>query len=155
VFYGLSTVEDDDVSTEVCDADDTLICPQCDHNCDFTRLSASCGLARLAYVFHNPMSVIYTVVVCVWSAVYFQSWSQYRAELAYKWRVYQCEEQDEVMLPEFQQRQKKKLRVNPVTHMEEPVVPTLEKVLRYLGCWLTVLFIVSGGAVLGQGCRKL
>jgi Calcium-activated chloride channel len=81
----------------------------------------------------------------VWSAVYYQSWSQYRAELAYKWRVYQCEEQDEVMLPEFQQRQKKKLRVNPITHMEEPVVPTLEKVVRYLGCWRTALLIVSLG----------
>lgn len=46
------------------------------------------------------------------------------------------------MRPEFQFSQKK-FRINPVTQQKEPYIPLSEKILRYAGSCVVVLFFVS------------
>ncbi|XP_055521772.1 anoctamin-4-like, partial [Leucoraja erinacea] len=44
--YGLLTSDHSQVSKEICDANDTLMCPMCERNCSYWMLSESCAYAN-------------------------------------------------------------------------------------------------------------
>lgn len=66
-------------------ADKTIMCPQCDRNCDFWKLNETCLLARLTYLFDNPAMVYFGVFMTVWSILYLELWKRRAANLTYRW----------------------------------------------------------------------
>lgn len=67
VLYGLSTMFSNQISREICSANNTIvICPQCDEQCDYWRLNETCLYSRLKNMFDNRLTVIFAVFMSVW-----------------------------------------------------------------------------------------
>ncbi|KAG5267357.1 hypothetical protein AALO_G00220800 [Alosa alosa] len=65
-LYGVFTLEHCQVSKEVCQATDIIMCPLCDHYCPYMRLSDSCIYAKVTHLFDNGATVFFAVFMAVW-----------------------------------------------------------------------------------------
>uniref|UniRef100_A0A914DX58 Anoctamin n=1 Tax=Acrobeloides nanus TaxID=290746 RepID=A0A914DX58_9BILA len=140
-LYGLFTMANEVTSNEICHNNTMIMCPICDHYCDFTFLNGSCLYSKISYVFDNNATVFYTVIMCIWATLFLEGWKRYQAEIAYKWNVFDLEPED-IMRPEFQ-FYAKRARTNPVTDQQELYMPVRDKFLRLMVSTATVLFVVS------------
>ena len=43
-----------------------LMCPECPKYCDFRKLSESCDLYNVSYLFDNDTTVVFAFVMSVW-----------------------------------------------------------------------------------------
>ena len=56
-------------STEICDVNisgNITMCPICDNYCDFWKLSRSCFNSKIAYLFDNAATVLWSIFMTVW-----------------------------------------------------------------------------------------
>ncbi|RXG56580.1 Anoctamin-1 [Armadillidium vulgare] len=56
-------------SDEICDDDlagNTTMCPLCDGACFFKKLSDSCMNSKIAFLFDNPMTVLFSIGMSFW-----------------------------------------------------------------------------------------
>lgn len=56
-------------STEICE--DPIIskytmCPMCDQECSYWHLSDSCTYSRVSYLFDNPATVAFAIIMALW-----------------------------------------------------------------------------------------
>lgn len=77
------------------------MCPQCDKTCDFWRLSETCLLTRVTYLFENPAMVYFAVFMSVWSVFYLELWKRRAAELSYRWGLSQWDRSAEYSRPQY------------------------------------------------------
>lgn len=55
------------LSNEVCDTTVKIkMCPLCDYNCEYWDIQDSCIHSRIAYLFDNYTTVLFTVFMCFW-----------------------------------------------------------------------------------------
>ncbi|XP_073835487.1 anoctamin-2-like [Musca autumnalis] len=86
LFYGFITRNGDPISREICDTNTTtLMCPQCDRDCDYWKLKDTCGAAKINYFIDNKMTVIYAFLISIWAVVYLELWKRYSANLVHNW----------------------------------------------------------------------
>jgi hypothetical protein len=84
---GLITINSNRLAKDACSAwaKDTIMCPQCDKTCDFWRLSETCLLTRVTYLFDNPAIIFFAVFMSVWSMLSIELWKRRAAVLSYHW----------------------------------------------------------------------
>ncbi|KYO17528.1 hypothetical protein Y1Q_0020122 [Alligator mississippiensis] len=93
-LYGVTTLSHCQVSKEVCQATDIIMCPICDKYCPFMRLSDSCVYAKVTHLFDNGATVFFAVFMAVWATVFLEFWKRRRAVIAYDWDLIDWEEEE-------------------------------------------------------------
>uniref|UniRef100_A0A3Q3WL62 Anoctamin n=1 Tax=Mola mola TaxID=94237 RepID=A0A3Q3WL62_MOLML len=110
-LYGLFTLDHCQVSKEICQATDIIMCPICNQN--YLRLSDSCIYAKVTHLFDNGATVFFAVFMAVWATVFLEFWKRRRAVLAYDWDLIDWEEEEEIR-PQFDAKYSEE-KVNPIS----------------------------------------
>ncbi|KAF7248460.1 Anoctamin-4, partial [Varanus komodoensis] len=142
-LYGVATMNHCQVSKEVCQATDIIMCPICDKYCPFMRLSDSCVYAKVTHLFDNGATVFFAVFMAVWATVFLEFWKRRRAVIAYDWDLIDWEEEEEEIRPQFEAKYSKKERMNPISGKPEPYQAFADKCSR---------IIVSASGIFFMSC---
>ena len=102
-LFGSFTLNKDAPSKEVCNGtyDRLLMCPQCAHDCNFTRVSDSCFYSKATYLFDNPATVFFAIFMSLWATVYLEMWKRYAARITYRWDLSNFDAVEEYPRPEY------------------------------------------------------
>ncbi|KAI1883858.1 hypothetical protein AGOR_G00236360 [Albula goreensis] len=141
-LYGVFTLEHCQVSKEVCQATDIIMCPLCDKYCPYMRLSDSCFYAKVTHLFDNGATVFFAVFMAVWATVFLEFWKRRRAVLAYDWDLVDWEEEEEEIRPQFEAKYSKKERTNPISGRPEPHQAFTDKYSRLVVSASGIFFMI-------------
>ncbi|XP_034019164.1 anoctamin-4-like isoform X2 [Thalassophryne amazonica] len=146
-LYGIFTVEHCQVSNEICQATDIIMCPICDQYCPYLRLSDSCIYAKVTHLFDNGATVFFAVFMAVWATVFLEFWKRRRAVLAYDWDLIDWEEEEDEIRPQFEAKYSKKERRNPISGKPEPYQAFTDKYSRLIvstsGIFFMILVVIA------------
>uniref|UniRef100_A0A672Y5S8 Anoctamin n=1 Tax=Sphaeramia orbicularis TaxID=375764 RepID=A0A672Y5S8_9TELE len=146
-LYGVFTLEHCQVSKEICQATDIIMCPICDQYCPYLRLSDSCIYAKVTHLFDNGATVFFAVFMAVWATVFLEFWKRRRAVLAYDWDLVDWEEEEEEIRPQFEAKYSKKERMNPISGKPEPYQAFTDKYSRLIvsasGIFFMILVVIA------------
>ncbi|KAG2462664.1 ANO3 protein, partial [Polypterus senegalus] len=142
-LYGLFTMDSSQVSREICDANDTIMCPMCEKNCSSWKLSDSCIYAKVTHLFDNGGTVFFAIFMAIWATVFLEFWKRRRAELTYDWDLIDWEEEEEELRPQFEAKYSKMERVNPISGKPEPFQPFTDKLSRLMVSVSGIFFMIS------------
>ncbi|XP_016889956.1 anoctamin-4-like isoform X1 [Cynoglossus semilaevis] len=146
-LYGVFTLDQFQVSKEICQATDIIMCPICDQYCPYLRLSDSCVYAKVTYLFDNGATVFFAVFMAVWATVFLEFWKRRRAALAYDWDLIDWEEQEDEVRPQFEAKYSKKERMNPISGKPEPYQAFTDKYSRLVvstsGIFFMILIVIA------------
>ncbi|XP_028650048.1 anoctamin-3 [Erpetoichthys calabaricus] len=142
-LYGLFTMDSSQVSREICDANDTIMCPMCEKNCSSWKLSDSCVYAKVTHLFDNGGTVFFAIFMAIWATVFLEFWKRRRAELTYDWDLIDWEEEEEELRPQFEAKYSKMERVNPISGKPEPFQPFTDKLSRLMVSVSGIFFMIS------------
>uniref|UniRef100_A0A8C5AEX3 Anoctamin n=1 Tax=Gadus morhua TaxID=8049 RepID=A0A8C5AEX3_GADMO len=136
-LYGVLTLDHCQVSKEICQATDVIMCPICDQYCPYLKLSDSCIYAKMAWS-----------TSCVSPAtVFLEFWKRRRATLAYDWDLIDWEEEEEEIRPQFEAKYSKKERMNPISGKPEPYQAFTDKYSRLVvsasGIFFMILVVIA------------
>ncbi|XP_011212703.2 anoctamin-1 isoform X1 [Bactrocera dorsalis] len=85
-IYGIVTWSSDPISRQICnDNQTTLMCPQCDRNCDYWLLEKTCNSSKMNYLIDNNITVVFASIMALWAVVYLELWKRYSATLVHRW----------------------------------------------------------------------
>ncbi|XP_015606039.1 anoctamin-5 [Cephus cinctus] len=126
-FYGLVTLSSNQLARDACDPDanNVIMCPQCDKTCDYWRLSETCLLTRVTHLFDNPATTIFAIFMSFWATLYLELWRRRSAELSYHWGLGEWDRTAEHPRPQYlaalsnSKILKIKEKVNTVTREKE------------------------------------
>uniref|UniRef100_A0A669CM26 Anoctamin n=1 Tax=Oreochromis niloticus TaxID=8128 RepID=A0A669CM26_ORENI len=135
-LYGLFTLEHCQVSKEICQANDIIMCPICDQYCPYLRLSDSCIYAKV----HKQGDEMFPAADT--STVFLEFWKRRRAVLAYDWDLIDWEEEEEEIRPQFEAKYSKKERMNPISGKPEPYQAFSDKYSRLIVSTSGIFFMV-------------
>ncbi|XP_073940318.1 anoctamin-4 isoform X3 [Castor canadensis] len=141
-LYGVTTLDHCQVSKEVCQATDIIMCPVCDKFCPFMRLSDSCVYAKVTHLFDNGATVFFAVFMAVWATVFLEFWKRRRAVIAYDWDLIDWEEEEEEIRPQFEAKYSKKERMNPISGKPEPYQAFTDKCSRLIVSASGIFFMI-------------
>ncbi|XP_044311230.1 anoctamin-4 [Varanus komodoensis] len=141
-LYGVATMNHCQVSKEVCQATDIIMCPICDKYCPFMRLSDSCVYAKVTHLFDNGATVFFAVFMAVWATVFLEFWKRRRAVIAYDWDLIDWEEEEEEIRPQFEAKYSKKERMNPISGKPEPYQAFADKCSRIIVSASGIFFMI-------------
>ncbi|XP_064236000.1 anoctamin-4 isoform X3 [Aotus nancymaae] len=141
-LYGVTTLDHCQVSKEVCQATDIIMCPVCDKYCPFMRLSDSCVYAKVTHLFDNGATVFFAVFMAVWATVFLEFWKRRRAVIAYDWDLIDWEEEEEEIRPQFEAKYSKKERMNPISGKPEPYQAFTDKCSRLIVSASGIFFMI-------------
>ncbi|XP_061405119.1 anoctamin-1-like isoform X2 [Lethenteron reissneri] len=103
--YGCLTLHYDIPSTEMCERGVNLtMCPLCDRLCDYWRLDSACGMARASHLFDNPATVVFSVVMALWAAMFMEHWKRHQMQLNYHWDMAGFEEEEDAARVEYEMK---------------------------------------------------
>uniref|UniRef100_A0A7N8XLW2 Anoctamin n=1 Tax=Mastacembelus armatus TaxID=205130 RepID=A0A7N8XLW2_9TELE len=146
-LYGVFTLEHCEVSKEICQATDIIMCPICDQYCPYLRLSDSCIYAKVTHLFDNGATVFFAVFMAVWATVFLEFWKRRRAVLAYDWDLIDWEEEEDEIRPQFEAKYSKKERMNPISGKPEPYQAFTDKYSRLIvstsGIFFMILVVIA------------
>ncbi|XP_069760569.1 anoctamin-4-like isoform X3 [Narcine bancroftii] len=141
-LYGVLTVDHCQVSKEICQATETIMCPLCDQHCGYLPLSYSCMYAKVTHLFDNQATVFFAVFMAVWATVFLEFWKRRRAVLAYDWDLIDWDEEEEEIRPQFEAKYSKKERVNPISGKAEPHQAFTDKCSRIIVSASGIFFMI-------------
>ncbi|XP_072495672.1 anoctamin-9 isoform X2 [Notamacropus eugenii] len=98
---GFSLFHASQISKEVCDANDTIMCPLQDHQRKYWRLSETCTFAKLTHLFDNEGTVFFAIFMALWATVFLELWKRERAHTASHWNLYGWDEDQEELALEL------------------------------------------------------
>ncbi|XP_047431838.1 anoctamin-4-like isoform X1 [Mugil cephalus] len=146
-LYGVFTLEHCQVSKEICQAFDIVMCPICDQYCPYLKLSDSCIYAKVTHLFDNGATVFFAVFMAVWATVFLEFWKRRRAVLAYDWDLLDWEEEEDEIRPQFEAKYSKKERMNPISGKPEPHQNFTDKYSRLIvsasGIFFMILVVIA------------
>ncbi|GAA6227775.1 anoctamin-4-like isoform X2 [Lates japonicus] len=146
-LYGVFTLDHCQVSKEICQATDIIMCPICDQYCPYLRLSDSCIYAKVTHLFDNGATVFFAVFMAVWATVFLEFWKRRRAVLAYDWDLIDWEEEEDEIRPQFEAKYSKKERMNPISGKPEPYQAFTDKYSRLIvsasGIFFMILVVIA------------
>ncbi|CAL8405415.1 unnamed protein product [Arctogadus glacialis] len=146
-LYGVLTLDHCQVSKEICQATDVIMCPICDQYCPYLKLSDSCIYAKVTHLFDNGATVFFAVFMAVWATVFLEFWKRRRATLAYDWDLIDWEEEEEEIRPQFEAKYSKKERMNPISGKPEPYQAFTDKYSRLVvsasGIFFMILVVIA------------
>ena len=145
-LFGFFTLDKDIPSKEICNNvyDNYLMCPQCAHDCNFTRVSDSCIYAKATYLFDNPATVFFAIFMSLWATVYLEMWKRYSARITYRWDLSNFDAVEEYPRPEYLARLSNvsNRRLNVITRMYEPYIPFWRRQLPYTVLSASIVFFL-------------
>ncbi|XP_069821864.1 anoctamin-3 isoform X2 [Dendropsophus ebraccatus] len=142
-LYGLFTMDSSQVSIEICEANETIMCPMCEKNCTLQRLNESCIYAKVTHLFDNGGTVFFAIFMAIWATVFLEFWKRRRAVLTYDWDLIDWEDEEEELRPQFEAKYSKLERVNPITGKPEPFQPFSDKLSRLMVSVSGIFFMIS------------
>lgn len=153
MFYGVSTMETNIPSQEICNENGSgghVMCPLCDKQCDYWQLKDGCLFSRVVHLFDNPATVGFAVFMSLWATMFMELWKRKQATIAWEWDLADFDHEQEIIRPEYESTVVT-YRLNPVTMTLEPFLPFWSKVGRLAGAHSAVLFmlIMVLGAMFG------
>uniref|UniRef100_A0A8C5TNV3 Anoctamin n=1 Tax=Malurus cyaneus samueli TaxID=2593467 RepID=A0A8C5TNV3_9PASS len=93
-LYGLFTMDSSQVSKEICEANETIMCPMCERNCTLQKLNESCIYAKVTHLFDNGGTVFFAIFMAIWATVFLEFWKRRRAVLTYDWDLIDWEDEE-------------------------------------------------------------
>ncbi|XP_072340942.1 anoctamin-4-like isoform X1 [Scyliorhinus torazame] len=141
-LYGVFTLDYCQVSKEICQATEIIMCPLCDQHCRYMRLSYSCVYAKVTHLFDNGATVFFAVFMAVWATVFLEFWKRRRAVIAYDWDLIDWEEEEEEIRPQFEAKYSKKERMNPISGKPEPYQAFTDKCSRIIVSASGIFFMI-------------
>ncbi|XP_033940515.1 anoctamin-3 isoform X2 [Pseudochaenichthys georgianus] len=142
-LYGLFTMDSSQVSKEICEANNTIMCPMCEDTCEPWTLSDSCVYAKVTHLFDNGGTVFFAIFMAIWATVFLEFWKRRRAELTYDWDLIDWEEEEEELRPQFEAKYSRVERVNPISGKPEPFQPFSDKLSRLMVSVSGIFFMIS------------
>eukprot|EP00079_Xenopus_tropicalis_P035066 XP_017948837.1 PREDICTED: anoctamin-3 [Xenopus tropicalis] len=142
-LYGLFTMDSSQVSKEICEANETIMCPMCEKNCSLQRLNESCIYAKVTHLFDNGGTVFFAIFMAIWATVFLEFWKRRRAVLTYDWDLIDWEDEEEELRPQFEAKYSQLERVNPITGKPEPFQPFSDKLSRLMVSVSGIFFMIS------------
>ncbi|XP_044538027.1 anoctamin-9 [Gracilinanus agilis] len=98
---GFSLFDASQISKEVCEARDVIMCPLQDHQRKYWRLSEICTFAKLTHLFDNEGTVFIAIFMALWATVFLEFWKRERARTASSWNLYGWDEDQEELALEL------------------------------------------------------
>uniref|UniRef100_A0A674GJM0 Anoctamin n=1 Tax=Taeniopygia guttata TaxID=59729 RepID=A0A674GJM0_TAEGU len=95
VAAGATVFSSSQVSKEICDANNTIMCPLCDQNCSFWVLADTCTYAKVTHMIDNEATVVFAMFMAIWATVFLELWKRERANVATSWDLYGWDEEEE------------------------------------------------------------
>ncbi|NXH17292.1 ANO9 protein, partial [Bucco capensis] len=92
---GITIFSSSQVSKEICEANDTIMCPLCDQKCPFWLLSDTCTYAKVTHVIDNAGTVLFAMFMAIWATVFLELWKRQRATVVTDWDLYRWDEEEE------------------------------------------------------------
>ncbi|XP_034624648.1 anoctamin-3 [Trachemys scripta elegans] len=142
-LYGLFTMDSSQVSKEICEANETIMCPMCERNCTLQKLNESCIYAKVTHLFDNGGTVFFAIFMAIWATVFLEFWKRRRAVLTYDWDLIDWEDEEEELRPQFEAKYSQVERVNPITGKPEPFQPFPDKLSRLMVSVSGIFFMIS------------
>ncbi|KAJ1182000.1 hypothetical protein NDU88_007198 [Pleurodeles waltl] len=131
------------ISKEICEANETIMCPMCERNCSLQRLNESCIYAKVTHLFDNGGTVFFAIFMAIWATVFLEFWKRRRAVLTYDWDLIDWEDEEEELRPQFEAKYSKVERVNPISGKPEPFQPFSDKLSRLTVSVSGIFFMIS------------
>ncbi|CAK8678217.1 unnamed protein product [Clavelina lepadiformis] len=144
-IYSIITLWFYDPVEEICDetfstyAGNLTMCPLCDRDCSYWKLSTSCLAAQITYIFDNEATIFFAVFMSLWATMFLEFWKRRQFKLSYDWDLVDYDEERDLVRPEFE-AQVTRERLNPVTGQKEPFLSTGDRYSRTAFSFVTVLF---------------
>ncbi|KAF2978975.1 hypothetical protein EK904_006647, partial [Melospiza melodia maxima] len=152
-LYGLFTMDSSQISStvsienkEICEANETIMCPMCERNCTLQKLNESCIYAKVTHLFDNGGTVFFAIFMAIWdtsATVFLEFWKRRRAVLTYDWDLIDWEDEEEELRPQFEAKYSQVERVNPITGKPEPFQPFPDKLSRLMVSVSGIFFMIS------------
>ncbi|XP_061306869.1 anoctamin-9 [Pezoporus flaviventris] len=98
---GITVFNSSQVSKEICEATGTIMCPLCDQQCPFWRLSDTCTYARVTHMIDNEGTVLFAMFMAIWATVFLELWKRQRARVVTDWDLYRWDEEEEELALEL------------------------------------------------------
>ncbi|XP_053755233.1 anoctamin-9 isoform X1 [Panthera pardus] len=122
---GFSLFNASQISKEICEADDILLCPRGDHGRKYQRLSDTCVFAKLTHLFDNEGTVLFAIFMALWATVFLEIWKRQRARVVLHWDLYGWDEDQEEMALELINCPDYKLRPHQHSYLRSTAILTL------------------------------
>ncbi|KFO14768.1 Anoctamin-9, partial [Balearica regulorum gibbericeps] len=88
-------------SKEICEANNTIMCPLCDQKCPFWLLSDTCTYAKVTHMIDNEGTVVFAMLMAIWATVFLELWKRQRATVVTDWDLYRWDEEEEELAMEL------------------------------------------------------
>ncbi|NXR01799.1 ANO9 protein, partial [Sagittarius serpentarius] len=98
---GVTVFSSSQVSKEICEATNTVMCPLCDQKCPFWLLSDTCTYAKVTHMIDNEGTVLFAIFMAIWATVFLELWKRRRATVVTDWDLYRWDEEEEELAMEL------------------------------------------------------
>ncbi|CAD7687189.1 unnamed protein product [Nyctereutes procyonoides] len=132
----------DDISKEICEAHDILLCPRGDHSRRYQQLSDTCTFAKLTHLFDNEGTVVFAIFMALWATVFLEIWKRQRARVVLHWDLYGWDEDQEEMALQLINRQDYQLRLHQHSYLRSSVILILSVLMICLIIGMAHLLVV-------------
>uniref|UniRef100_A0A8D0GCK5 Anoctamin n=1 Tax=Sphenodon punctatus TaxID=8508 RepID=A0A8D0GCK5_SPHPU len=139
-LYGLFTMDTSQVSKEICEANETTMCPMCERNCTLQKLNESCIYAKVTYLFDNGGTVFFAIFMAIWGKSTFLPLFCLHLYIV---GILFFNSFDEELRPQFEAKYSQVERVNPITGKPEPFQPFPDKLSRLMVSVSGIFFMIS------------
>lgn len=94
---GFALFDASQISKEICENQDILLCPLGHQSRSFQPLSSTCTFAKLTHLFDNEGTVLFAIFMALWATVFLEIWKRERARVVLNWNLYGWDEDQEEM----------------------------------------------------------
>lgn len=137
MIYGLAIFTTETDVVELCNST-KIMCPRCD-TCSQQPLASSCEPYKISLIFDNGSTIIFSVIMAVWSSMFLDFWKRKCAEIQYEWNVRDYSREEHTR-PEFRGV---KRRTNRITgEKNQPYYPKEYRYRKYIATFLMLLSMV-------------
>lgn len=101
IIYGFSTLSGDNFVADICDPPEAIkMCPLCD-GCDYWDLTDACLYSELTHTFDNIFTIIFSIVMSLWSVLFLNMWKRHSASIVHRWGLSNLQSETYCPRPEF------------------------------------------------------
>eukprot|EP00071_Canis_lupus_P011135 XP_005631139.1 anoctamin-9 isoform X4 [Canis lupus familiaris] len=130
------------ISKEICEAHDILLCPRGDHSRRYQQLSDTCTFAKLTHLFDNEGTVVFAIFMALWATVFLEIWKRQRARVVLHWDLYGWDEDQEEMALQLINHCDYQLRPHQHSYLRSSVILILSVLMICLMIGMAHLLVV-------------
>ncbi|KAM4850559.1 anoctamin-9 [Urocitellus parryii] len=149
---GFALFDASQISKEICEAQDILLCPLGHQSRSFQPLSSTCTFAKLTHLFDNEGTVLFAIFMALWATVFLEIWKRQRARVVLHWDLYGWDEDQEEMALQLINCPHYQLRPHQHSYLRSTVILVLSVLMICLMigmAHLLVVYRVLAAALLG------